>query len=241
MLFTKSVEIPVGAGRMPAYVARPEGAETRPAIIVLEEIFGINSEMKRITELVASAGYVGIAPNYFHRTDPHMDLPYDQSGIQQGLAAAKHVTRETLAEDIRAAAAWLRSQPFVNGHVGTWGFCIGGSVAFYSATLPEIDAACSFYGSMIARPLASGEPEMLADAAKVHTPLFFAFGGKDESLPPTSIERIRETLTADGKAFDLHVYPDEGHGFFRHGVNGEATPGARAVWSLVQAFFKRTL
>ncbi|TAM77503.1 dienelactone hydrolase family protein [bacterium] len=235
------VEIGVGSGTMAAYVARPDGTQTRPAILVLQEIFGVNAEMRRITDLVASIGYVGIAPNYCHRTDPNLDLPYDRPGIQRGMAAARHVTRATLAEDLRAAAAWARSQPFCNGHVGAWGFCMGGTVAFYAATLSEIDAACSFYGGSVARTLASGEPEMLDDVAKVHAPLFLAFGGKDESIPMASVERIREQLTAHHKAFELHVYPDEGHAFFRHGANGEVTPAAREVWPLVQAYFKRVL
>ncbi|MDE2573377.1 MAG: dienelactone hydrolase family protein [bacterium] len=241
MLLTKSMAIPVGDGTMPAYLARPEGSQTRPAIIVLQEVFGVNAEMKRITELVASAGYVGLAPNYYHRTDPDLDAPYDQQGIERGRAAASHVTRATLAEDLRAAAAWLRGQPYVNGHVGTWGFCYGGTVAFFSATLPEIDAACSFYGGAIAKPLASGEPEMLAEVDKVRAQLFLAFGALDESIPAENVERIRGTLTAKQKAFELHVYPNVGHAFFRQGVGAEATPAAREAWRLVQAFFKQTL
>jgi|SRR5579872_149725 len=241
MPVTESIEIPVGDSVMPAYVSRPEGPETRPAIIVLEEIFGVNAEMRRITDLVASLGYIGLAPNYYHRTDPYLDVPYDDQGAQKGLDAAKHVTRATLAEDLRAAAAWVRSQSYANGHVGTWGFCMGGTVAFYSATLPEIDAACSFYGGSIARPLTSGEPEMLADASKIRAPLFLAFGGKDQSIPPDAVERIRQTLTALKKDFELHVFPSDGHAFFRRGVDGASTQAARDVWPLVQAFFKRAL
>ncbi|TAM62412.1 dienelactone hydrolase family protein [bacterium] len=226
---------------MPAYLACPRGAQARPVILVLQEIFGVNAEMRRVADLVASIGYVGIAPNYYHRSDPDLDLPYDQQGVHKGMAAARKLTRATLAEDLCAAAGWARGQPFCNGRVGTWGFCMGGTVAFYSATLPEIDAACSFYGGAIARPLPGGEPELLDDVARVHAPLLLAFGGRDHSIPMESVERIRAALSTSHKEFELRVYPQEGHAFFRRGANGASTPAARNVWPLVQAFFKRTL
>jgi carboxymethylenebutenolidase len=246
-VITQSVTIDVGGSSMPAYLARPDDGVPRPAVIVLQEIFGVNAEVKRITDLVASAGYVGLAINYYHRTHPALNEPYTAEGLQNGFKAAGPVTRAGLAADVGAAVAWLGAQPFVQaGKIATWGFCFGGTVAFYTATLPGIAAAIAFYGGHIANPLPSGEPEMLADAAKVHAPLLLAFGGQDDYIPPAAIEKIRTALTGAGKTFDIQVYPDQGHAFFRDSSaamgRGDATGKAvDDAWTRVQAFLRRTL
>ena len=84
---TQSLTIDVAGSGMPAYLARPYGGSPRPAVIVLQEIFGVNAEVKRIADLVASAGYVGLAINYYHRTHPNLSEPYTQEGLQNGFKA----------------------------------------------------------------------------------------------------------------------------------------------------------
>jgi carboxymethylenebutenolidase len=233
--------IDVAGGAMPVYLARPEDGSPKPAVIVLQEIFGVNAEVKRITDLVASAGYVGLAINYYHRTHPNLDEPYTQAGLQNGFAAAGAVTRAGLTADLEAAIAWLDAQPFVqSGHIATWGFCFGGTVAFFSATLPGVKAAIPFYGGHITNALPSGEPAMLADAAKVCAPMLLAFGAQDDYIPPEAIEAIRSTLSAEGKPFELQVYADRGHAFFRESSDALASgdPVVTDAWTRVQAFLK---
>jgi len=231
---------------MPAYLARPEDGAPRPAVIVLQEIFGVNTEIKRITDLVASAGYAGLAINYYHRTHPDLNEPYTPEGLQNGFAAAGKLTRAGLRADLEAAVAWLGAQSFVRpGKVATWGFCMGGSVAFYSATVPGIAAAVAFYGGSIAAPFPSGEPEMLAEADRIRAPLLLVFGGKDPYIPAEAVERVRAELTARRKRFELQVYPDQDHGFFRHStqdMDGDAKArDVKDAWTRVQAFLKTEL
>lgn len=243
---TQSFTIDVGGSAMPVYLARPDDGAPHPAVIVLQEIFGVNTEIRRITDLVASAGYVGLAINYYHRTHPDLDEPYTPEGLQHGFAAAGKLTRAGLRADIEASIRWLDGQSFVRkGKIGTWGFCMGGSVAYYSATIPGVAAAVSFYGGSIAAPFPSGEPEMLVETPKVAAPIFLAFGGKDPYIPADAVERIRTELTKQGKPFELHVYPDEEHGFFRHStgdMDGD-TKGrdVKDAWAKVQAFLKKEL
>ena len=85
---SESFTIDVGGGSMPAYLARPDDGAPRPAVIVLQEIFGVNAEVKRITDLLASSGYVGLAINYYHRTHPDLNEPYTPEGLKHGFAAA---------------------------------------------------------------------------------------------------------------------------------------------------------
>ena len=243
-MIKESMTIPVDGGAMPGYVARPDEGAAVPAVIVLQEIFGVNAEVKRITELVAAMGYVGIAINYYHRTAPELNEPYTQEGLQNGFKVAATVNRATFAADLRATIDWLNAQSFVKfGHIATWGFCFGGSVAFFSSMLEGLSAAIAFYGGSIASGFPSGEPELLADAADVKAPLLLVFGGRDAYIPPEAVERIKTTLEAKAKRFQLQVYPDQDHAFFRESTaamdrrDGDATGKAIAdAADLVRAF-----
>lgn len=233
---TKNVNISVGKGVMKAYYAAPDDGP-RPAVIVLQEIFGVNAQMKRITELLASVGYVALAINYYHRSDPDLDLPYNDDGMKQGMAAAAQTNRDTYREDIGAAVRWLQAQSAVErGRIGTWGFCMGGSVAFYSATLPDINAAVAFYGGSIAGPLANGEPGVLSDVDDLKAPVLLAFGGKDHHITADNVQLIEARLTASGKPFELKVYPDQDHGFFRQSSNDFQDADVADAWQRVQTF-----
>lgn len=240
---SQSVSLDVDGSKMPAYIARPDGDGRRPAVIVLQEIFGVNTEVKRITDLVASAGYVGMAINYYHRTHPDLNEPYTPEGMQNGFAAAGKITRATLRADVQASIDWLNTQDFVQpGKIATWGFCMGGSAAFVTATLPGLAGAISFYGGMIAAPFPSGEPQGLADAKDIKCPMLLAFGGKDAYITADHVERIRKSLADAGKDFTIKVYPNEDHAFFRNSSAAlQTNPDIADAWNLVQSFLKKTL
>jgi carboxymethylenebutenolidase len=235
---TSWVEIPVEGSIMPSYLAVPEGSGKRGAVIVIQEIFGVNADIRKLTELAASAGYDALAPSFFHRTDPYFDAAHDDEGFAKGRAAAGATTRETLLHDFNAAIAWLGGRDDHNGKIATWGFCYGGSAAFFSATLPGIAAAVSFYGAQTVRAR-DGSPGFITLAPYVSAPLFLAFGGKDPHIPPEDREAIRQALEANGKPYRMRVYESEDHGFFRQGPEGN--PGSRSVWPEVQAFLAEHL
>ncbi len=241
---SEHLTIDVDGLSMPAYLARPAKESGRhPAIIVLQEIFGVNAEVKRITDLVGNAGYVGLAINYYHRTDPNLNEPYTEEGYRRGFAVAANVDRTSLRKDISCAIAWLKQQDFVEPNkIATWGFCFGGTVAFLSATLPGLAGAACFYGASIASPMPGGEAEALADVNQIRCPLLLAFGGRDEYITREHVERIERSLREAGKEVLIEVYPTVGHAFFRE--SSHAMGDSRVVsdaWELVQAFFKRIL
>lgn len=239
---TQDVMVPVGGHSMPSYLARPDGDRPRPAVIVLQEIFGVNREVRRIAELVAGAGYVALAINYYHRTHPSLNEPYTPDGFKQGLAAASAVRRENVLADLEASISWLDAQPFVErGKIATLGFCFGGTLAFLSATLPGIRAAISFYGGMITESFPSGEPGPLADVAAVHVPLLLFFGGKDEHITPDKVARIDAGLASHNKTYEIVTYPDSGHGFFRESSAKLNDADVADAWTRVQAFLASTL
>jgi carboxymethylenebutenolidase len=250
-MISQAVNISVDGSQMDSYLARPpSGSGPHPAVIVLQEVFGVNAEMRRVTDMLAAAGYVGLAINYYHRTHPNLDLAYEESSMQTAMEARKSVTRATLYADLNAAIAWLKDQDFVrDGKIATWGFCMGGSVAFLSATLPDVRGAICFYGGSIAKPFGSGEPSALADIDKIRAPLLLCFGAEDRGIPREDIEQIRQALDARGLEYQLEVYHGVGHAFFRQGTpravagqdhySDEAIANAVAdSWNLVQAFLQ---
>ena len=239
------LHIDVDGYSMPAYLARPdEGSGPHAAVIIFQEIFGVNREVKRIADLVASAGYVALAPNYYHRNHPDLNEPYTDEGLQRGFAAAAAVSRETLRKDTAACIDWLNSQEFVKkGKVATWGFCFGGAVAFVTAVLPGLKGAVCFYGGSIASPMPNGEPEGLQDVKDINVPLLLVYGGQDQWITSDHIDRTRRALDAAGKAFEIQTYPSEGHAFFRgssdHLHTSSHSEAVADAWNLVQVFFKK--
>ncbi len=234
---TQDVTIPVDGQPMPGFLVRPDAEDPRPAVIVLQEIFGVNREVRRIAELVAGAGYVALAINYYHRTHPSLNEPYTQDGLKNGLAAAGAVRRVNLLADLEATLAWLDAQRFVErGRIATIGFCFGGAVAFLSATLPEVKAAIPFYGGQIARDFPSGEPGALSAVGEVKAPLLLFFGGKDEGIGPDKIARIDAELKAHGTPYEIVTYPDVGHAFFRESSAKMEEGEIADAWARVKAF-----
>jgi len=211
-------------------------------VIVLQEVFGVNAEMRRIADLVADAGYVALAINYYHRTDPNFEVKYDEEGREKGRAAASKVTRATIFEDLNASVDWLNEQEFVRfNHIATWGFCHGGSMAYLSAMLRGISGAIDFYGGQIGKPLFSGGAPPLEEADRVKAPLLMMYGGQDHGIPDDEVKRIEETLKAKKRRFQLKVYPNKGHGFFRESSNELGDPDLADAWRRVQEFLKETL
>jgi dienelactone hydrolase len=112
-------------------------------------------------------------------------------------------------------------------------------MAFESATVSGLAAAIAFYGGNIAAPLPSGEPEVLADADAIRAPLLLAFGGKDDYITAEMVERIRTTLAAAHKDFQIKVYSEQGHAFFRDSSAAlETSKDVADAWNLVQTFLK---
>ena len=240
---TKDLTIDVDGSSMPSYLSRPDGEDPKPAVIVLQEIFGVNAEVKRIADLFASAGYVALAINYYHRTHPNLNEPYTQEGLQHGFAAAGQVSKASLRADVAAAIAWLDAQPFVeSGKIATVGFCFGGTAAFATATLPGLKAAIPFYGGHIAANLPNGDPAPLADIGDIHIPLLLFFGGKDDFIPAEAVASIDAALTEAHKPHEVVTYPNVGHAFFRESSAALAESSEVAdAWHKVQDFLSKSL
>jgi carboxymethylenebutenolidase len=209
-------------GKMPAYIARPETG-VHPAVIVLEGVYGFDDEMRRMTDLVASGGFVGVAIDYL-----------------RGNPVAEAFSAEAVARDVAATRDWLNDQPYVaRGKVALWGFGIGGSVAFMAASLPGLSSSIAFYGQSIAKSLPDGSDAPIRTAEEIRTPLLLVFGGRDEQITEDDIERIRQRLQAAGKQAEIQIYANVGHSFFRESSDTIASREIADAWDRVQSFLRK--
>lgn len=218
-MISQDISIPVDGSNMPAYLARPqEGSGPHPAVIVLQEVFGFTPETKRVTELLASIGYAGLAINYYHRANPQMSEPYTEEGNARAFETASSITARNLGSDVRAAVDWLNSQPFIKtGKIVTWGFGFGATAAFVTSNMCELSGSILFYPAHLTVPMPSGGEPPLDHAAEVSVPLLIVFGEKDYYVSRYDMDRILRSLKTAKKEVRMQIYPNVGHSFFRHG------------------------
>jgi carboxymethylenebutenolidase len=182
--------------RFAAYRAMPDGAP-RGALVVIQEIFGVNGHIRNVTDGFARDGYVALAPALFDRVEPGFETGYTQADIERGRAVRQKLGFDVMVMDVRAAVKELARTGF---RVGVVGYCMGGTMAWLAATrIDGVAAAVGYYGSGIAD--AAGE--------RPRCPTLLHFGETDASIPAEHWERIR----AAHPALPLHVYPGAGHGF----------------------------
>lgn len=176
-----------------AFTAGPEDAEH--GIVVLQEIFGVNSHIRDVCEFYAAKGYRVIAPALFDRIEPGIELGYTGDDISRGKDLKAKVSYEDALKDIEAAAGALSAQK----KLGVVGFCWGGTLTWLAACRSSLFSAAScWYGAGIAE-LRNEKP---------HCPVQMHFGEKDKSIPASDVEAIRQ---AQPQA-DVCVY-DADHGF----------------------------
>lgn len=187
---TLQLRAPDGSG-LSAYVARPE-QPPRGAVVVLQEVFGVNSHIRRVAEQYAAQGYLAIAPALFDRLQRGVELPY--AAVAEGIELVGRLTDEQVLADVGAAIDAVRHA----GRVGVVGYCWGGRVAYLAACRKDVAAAVAYYGGGIAR--------LLRETPRC--PIMFHFGERDEHIPLDDVERIRAAVPRGL----CHLYP-AGHGF----------------------------
>ncbi len=231
-----------GGYALPAYVARPEARGRRPAIIVVNEIFGIHDYIKDVCRRFARAGYVAIAPDYFDRAGDPAQLP-DFAAIREIVATA---TYAQVMSDTQGAIDWLTRQRFVKDRaIGVTGFCWGGAVTWMAAAdLPQIKAGVAWYGRLVS-PAADGfgyeegRPWPVDVAPRLRTPVLGLYAENDRGIPLASVEAMRAALAANPNGSEIVVYPGTQHGFhadYRESYNAEA---AADGWTRALAWFQR--
>ena len=209
--------------KTPGFLSLPPGGRG-PAVIVVQEWWGLVGHITAVADRFAAAGFVALAPDFYHGTQA--TSPDEAGKLMMALDIAR------VAADLRGAADFLLAHPAVTStKVGTVGFCMGGQLAVYAAIeYPErIGAAVDFYGI---------HPNVPLDASRLRVPVLAHFGKTDRSIPEAAARGLADQCTAAGARFDAHFY-DAGHAFFN-----DARPqvydatSATLAWERTLAFLR---
>jgi carboxymethylenebutenolidase len=232
-----TVKLNTSDGPMEAYVAQPKDGGTYPGIVVIQEAFGVNDHIKKVTERLAAEGYVAIAPDIFHREAERL-IPY--SDMSKAIATLQRVQDPKAMEDVGAAIAHLKSQSNVKrGALGVIGFCMGGRLTYLTAAhhVNDIKAAVPYYGGGI--PM--GNPSPLSRTGEIKCPMYLFFGGKDQLIPMAQVDQIKSELTNKKVDFKMEVYPEAGHGFNCDDRASYHEASAKDAWEKTKSFFAQHL
>jgi carboxymethylenebutenolidase len=224
-------------GEMPAVLVTPTQPGSKPAVLLLMEVFGVTPHIRDVAARIADEGYVVLVPDFYYRELPNTNkFGYDE--VESARAMTLRLDLKATVEDIAAAIAHLKSRLDVNpDRVGVTGFCLGGGLAFLTACkLPDIAVAASFYGFY-------GIPveQWLEMMPALTAPIYFFLGETDPFIPLDIVSQIETRLQSLGKTYSLKIYPDATHGFFCNERSDYNPVAAEDAWHELTQFFDRHL
>jgi len=196
-------------GQFQAYFSLPANSRAQSAgIIAMQQIFGVNPEMRGFTDDFAAHGYVAICPDLFWRQRPGVQIvPGEEGAFAKALVFARGFDADKAVDDLKATLEYLRGHPACNGRVGTVGYCLGGLLAYLMAARSDAHCNVGYFGVGIERNI--------AEAAKVARPLLLHIPENDRHVPREAQEIVKQGLA--GRA-EIHAYPDADHAFNRVGA-----------------------
>lgn len=203
-----------------AYIARPAKLPA-PAVVVLQELFGVNADIRATCDELAAQGFIAIAPDLFWRQEPGVDLDVrSEADWQHGLRLYTAYDRDAgvtdIVETIRTAAALPES----TGKIALHGYCLGALMAFITAARHEVDAAVAYHGSETEK--------YLGEVGGLNAPLLMHLGEEDEFISKAAQAQIKAALAKKPNTM-IYSYPGQRHAFSRHnGAHYDAAAAALA-------------
>jgi carboxymethylenebutenolidase len=223
------VSYPGKACTLKAYAAAPADGAPHPAVIVVQEWWGLDQHIKDVARRFAAEGYFAVAPNLYSRQDYQVTNDANVAGeLMGGLAPADGI------DDLRSTIDWIKAQKSaLASSIGVTGFCMGGS---YATLLPcvskDIKAAAPFYGEIPPDETLRG----------LNCPMFYAYGENDGWIQRADVDRLAAALKQFGKTGEVKVYAGCSHGFFNDTrPDVYSAPDARDAWSRTLKLFAANL
>lgn len=209
------VQVKNGSRTVNSFIVYPEVKTKATAIVVIHEIFGMSDWVRSLTDQLAEAGYIAIAPDLLSGMGPKGggSGDFDSNTVRQAISA---LPADQITADLNAVADYVAKQPSCNGKVAVAGFCYGGSQSFRFATnRPTLKAAFVFYGT---------GPDNKDAIAKIKCPVYGFYGGNDARVTAT-IPKSQDLMKEAGKTYEPVTYEGAGHGFMRAGEDpGDKNP-----------------
>lgn len=228
-----NIEITVPGGALPAYLALAEHGRAAAGVVLLQEIFGVNANMREIADDYAARGFNAIVPALFWRQQPDVQLdPGRAEDRERAVQLMNGMDLPLALQDALAAVRHVRMVPGASGKAAAVGYCLGGKLAYLLASSSDIDAAVSYYGVAI--------QGALEHAASIQCPLLLHIAEEDHLCPPAAQKAIIDAL-APCQGVEILTYPGAGHAFARRGSpafnSDAATRANRATQDFLQAAF----
>ena len=225
-------EVQTDEGNFAVYVALPARTPA-PAVVVLQEIFGINEDMRETCGELANQGFVALCPDLFWRQEPGVELnSWSKEEWDKAFSLYKAFDFNLGVKDAGSTVAMARSMPETNGKVGVMGFCLGGLMTFLTAARTDVDAAVAYYG---------GETDkFLSEAGGVRAPLIMHLGTEDEFISPDAQAAIKAAMAEKDNA-TVYSYPGCSHAFARHTGTHFDQAAAELANSRTYDLFRREL
>lgn len=219
-------------GSFGGYLASP-GSQRGPGVVIIQEIFGVNKVMRDIADGMASRGFFALVPDLFWRLKPGVELSdHSEADWKEAFSLMQRFDIDKGVEDIQATINHLRSTKGVTGKVGTLGYCLGGQLAYLSATRTDSDASVGYYGV--------GIENRLDEAGKIKKPLLLHIAEGDEYVLPPAQKKIKDALKGN-PLVTVFSYAAMNHAFAR--VGGQHYDKANADLANVRSatFFRQHL
>jgi len=227
----KDVTISTPDGAFGGYLASP-GADRGAGIVVIQEIFGVNRFVRAVADNFAARGYFALAPDLFWRLEPRIQLDDRvEADRNRAFSLFPKFNADLGVKDIQAAIDHLRNTEKCI-KVGAVGYCLGGLLAYLTATRTDVDASVGYYGVSI--------DEKLDEARNIHKPLMLHVAGKDQFVPNAAQKKIIDGLK-NNPHVTIHTYPEMDHAFARMGGEHYDQANAELANGRTATFFRQHL
>lgn len=212
-------------GPLQGYLATPTAGPPWPALLVIQEWWGLDAQTRSIADRFSGLGYLAFAPDLYHGELAAL-------GDSQAASALLEKYGPGAPDELASTFDALSQHPLCDARVGSIGFCFGGRMSLALGVRRPVQAVCTFYG---------GQMQQLFDQLHLlRAPVLGLFGDRDQSIPQGTIQELDELLDRIGVAHEIVIYPDSGHAFFRDSDPTVYKPeAARDAWERTTRFFSR--
>ena len=228
------VKVKNGERQVNCFIAYPEVKDKAPVVIVIHEIFGLSDWVRGVTDQLAEAGYIAIAPDLLSGSAPGGGGTAELGGGDAVRKAISGLPPDQITADLNAVADFATALPACNGKLAVGGFCWGGGQTFrYATNSKKVKAAFAFYGT---------GPDKEEDIARITCPVYGFYAGNDARVNAT-LPKSTELMKKAGKTYEPVTYDGAGHGFMRAGEAPDASPDDKKArdeaWTRVKGLLKK--